>query len=425
MKLLKYIFLLFFFTITFSSSATFRNVLFLGNSYVAVNDLPQMVANVTQSAGDSISFSSNSPGGYTLQNHLNDATSIALINQGGWDCVVLQEQSQLPSFPIGQVQISVFPYAHQLDSIVIANSPCSEIAFYMTWGRKNGDVSNCSSWPPVCTYEGMDSLLRLRYLMMADSNHAIVSPVGVVWNYIRSNYPLIELYQADDSHPTLAGTYAAACTFYSVIFRSNPNNITFDAGLDSITANQIRRAVKLIAFDQDTLFFVRKYDTKADFTYTNLGGYSVSFTNGSINSENYYWDFGDGSFSTDFSPVHNFSSGGNYSVKLISEKCSRTDSITQTVNVVLSEIVENNSTPNFTISPQPANQFLRINANSEFNKIEKFEIINSTGQKILEQRIESLSEIKIATDNIKSGIYLLRIVWLNSHTSTKSFIINN
>ena len=295
----------------------------------------------------------------------------------------------------------------------------------MTWGRKNGDVSNCSSWPPVCTYEGMDSLLRLRYLMMADSNHAIVSPVGVVWNYIRSNYPLIELYQADDSHPTLAGTYAAACTFYSVIFRSNPDNITFDGGLDPITANQIRRAVKLIAFDQDTLFFVRKYDPKADFTYSNLGGYSVSFTNGSINSGNYYWDFGDGSFSTDFSPVHNFSIGGNYSVKLISEKCSRTDSITQTVNVVLSEIVENNSTPNFTISPQPANQFLRINANSEFNKIAKFEIINSTGQKILEQRIESLSEIKIATDNIKSGIYLLRVVWFNSHTSTKSFIINN
>lgn len=425
MKLLKNIFVLFFSTISLHSAATFRNVLFLGNSYVAVNDLPQMVASVTQSAGDSITFSSNSPGGYTLQNHLNDATSIGLINQGGWDCVVLQEQSQLPSFPIGQVQISVFPYAHLLDSIVVANNPCAEIAFYMTWGRKNGDVSNCSSWPPVCTYEGMDSLLRLRYLMMADSNHAIISPVGVVWNYIRSNYPLIELYQSDDSHPTIAGTYAAACTFYSVIFRSNPENISFDAGLDSITANQIRHAVKLIAYDQDTLFFVRKYDNKADFTYSNVGGYSVSFTNGSVNSENYHWDFGDGSFSTDFSPVHNFGMGGNYSVKLISEKCSRTDSITEIVNVVLSEIVDSNLGSYFTICPQPASQFLKINANSETNKIVKLEIVNSLGQKIWEQKNESLSEIKIATDNIKSGIYLLRVLWLNNHTSTKSFIINN
>lgn len=98
-------------------------------------------------------------------------------------CCRKSSTSLLPS--ISQVETDVFPYAHYLDSVINFYNPCVETAFYMTWGRKNGDASNCSFWPPVCTYDGMDSLLNLRYRMMADSNASILSPVGAVWNYIR------------------------------------------------------------------------------------------------------------------------------------------------------------------------------------------------------------------------------------------------
>jgi hypothetical protein len=40
-----------------------KKVLFLGNSYTAVNNLPQMVADVASSAGDNLWFDSNTPGG--------------------------------------------------------------------------------------------------------------------------------------------------------------------------------------------------------------------------------------------------------------------------------------------------------------------------------------------------------------------------
>ena len=211
-SLFKYLFL-FFVLVLYSSAIAQSNIkraLFLGNSYTYVNNLPQMVADVASSTGDSLIFDSNTPGGYTLEGHSTNATSLAKIAMGNWDYVVLQEQSQRPSFPINQVITDVFPYARFLDSVINAQNICAETAFYMTWGRKNGDASNCAVWPPVCTYSGMDSLLRLRYMMMADSNDAIVSPVGAVWNFIRQNYPLIELYQADESHPSVAGSYAAA-----------------------------------------------------------------------------------------------------------------------------------------------------------------------------------------------------------------------
>ncbi|MFN6091126.1 MAG: SGNH/GDSL hydrolase family protein, partial [Bacteroidota bacterium] len=171
-----------------------KKVLFIGNSYTYVNDLPALLSNAAQSTGDSVIYDSNCIGGYTFQLHSTNATTLQKIAQGNFDFVVLQEQSQLPSFPISQVQSSVYPYAKTLDSLINVANPCTETVFYMTWGRKNGDASNCPNWPPICTYSGMDSLLRMRYENMANTNSALVSPVGAVWRYIRNNFPGIELY---------------------------------------------------------------------------------------------------------------------------------------------------------------------------------------------------------------------------------------
>ena len=208
-----------------------------------------MVADVALSVGDTLIFDSNTPGGYTLEAHSTNITSLNKIKAGNWDYVVLQEQSQRPSLPIEEVMADVFPYAHILDSIINATNSCGETVFYMTWGRKNGDASNCNIWPPVCTYQGMDSLLNLRYRMLADSNDAILSPVGAVWHYIRDQYPTIELYQQDESHPSVAGSYAAACSFYSALFRKDPIQVTFNPSLPLTDAANIRTAAKLIVYD--------------------------------------------------------------------------------------------------------------------------------------------------------------------------------
>ena len=141
-------------------------VLFIGNSYTAVNNLPQLTADCALSigfAGFPMEIASSTPGGTTFQMHTTNATTQSLINQGNWDYVVLQEQSQLPSFPDAQVAAECFPYAAQLNDQILSIDSCTETVFYMTWGRQNGDSGNCASWPPVCTYEGMDSLLNLRY----------------------------------------------------------------------------------------------------------------------------------------------------------------------------------------------------------------------------------------------------------------------
>ena len=54
---------------------------------------------------------------------------------------------------------------------------------------------------------------------------------------------------------------------------------------------------------------------KANFSYFK-SGFTVDFTNSSINSTSYSWDFGDGGMSSENNPTHTYSAEGNYTVTL-------------------------------------------------------------------------------------------------------------
>jgi len=389
-------------------SQTVRRVLFLGNSYTFVNDLPQLTANFSQAAGDSLIFDSNTPGGYSLQQHSVNQTTLTKIALGNWDFVVLQEQSQMPSFPLSQVLVEVFPYAKKLDSLIKAANPCTQTIFFMTWGRKNGDSYNCSSWPPVCTYLGMDSLLNLRYRIMADSNSAFVALVGATWHYLRDNYPSIELYDTDQSHPSAAGSYAAATTFYSIIFQKNPQLVHYDYSLNNANAQIIRNAAKLIAFDSLSKWNVGKYIPQSNFNY-NVSNDTVYFNNSSIYASNYLWNFGDGDTSTAISPMHVYSTNALFKVKLISKKCGLMDSISKSINIVNSSIRENANSNFFTLYPNPTKDFFVIKSNKIIYKDDiEITIFDNMGREIYHNEAYKVEE-RIFTKEFLKGNYFVII----------------
>ena len=389
------------------------NVLFIGNSYTAYNNLSQLVAQVAVSNGDYVTFNSNTPGGHTFQQHSTNTTTLSLIAQGNWDYVVLQEQSQLPSFPIGQVESSVYPYAKKLDSLIKVANPCAETVFYNTWGRKNGDASNCVNLPVLCTYQGMDSLLQLRYGFMADTNNAILSPVAQVWRYIRTNYPTIELYNPDESHPSLAGSYAAACAFYTVLFRKSPLQITFNAGLDSTTAANIRLATKLIVFDNLTDWHVGEYDPVADFYAENDMGNGAYLINQSTNADSYQWYINNILASTDENYSLQFN-GSPVTVMLVASFCGRTDTLI--LNVSPLEVKEDLASL-LNIYPNPFTD--NISIATDIKLPINWQLINAVGQVIQSGNGNSISGL----ENTPAGLYLLRLN-VAGKTITKRLIKN-
>lgn len=294
-----------------------RKVLFLGNSYTHYNNLPAMLAAAATSVGDTLVYDLYAPGGYTLAQHLNDNSAINKIKAGGWDYVVLQEQSQRPSFP----QYSLAD-ANNLSSKIRQYNPCARPLFYMTWGRKNGDASNCSFWPPLCTYAGMDSMLHMRYLQMAKANHTEVSPVGATWKHIRQHFPGIELYDPDQSHPSVAGTYAGVCSFYASVFKKDPSSILHTAGLSAANAANIRQAAKLVVFDSLANWHFPDQPPKADFHYVSASGANeIQLINKSLRGDSYLWNFGDGDTSTLRNPTHSYPSNGSFLITLTVSRC--------------------------------------------------------------------------------------------------------
>lgn len=197
-----------FFAINFLNAQEVK-VLFLGNSYTSVNNLPQMIEDLSLSMGDQVFTDQNTPGGQRLMNHAANVTSHQKIQSQDWDFVVLQCQSQEPSWPIAQIETEVFPYAQQLTDTIKYNHSCSEVLFYSTWGRENGDASNCAEWPPVCSFEGMNDRLLVAYYNMAVQNETSISPVGMAWKIAREDGIMdnINLYSGDGSHPSVHGTY--------------------------------------------------------------------------------------------------------------------------------------------------------------------------------------------------------------------------
>lgn len=306
-----------------------RNVLFLGNSYTANNNLPQLIALAASSAGDNLSYDSYTPGGYKLIEHAANTISRSKVMAGGWDYVVLQDQSQTPALENGDF----FTGSRNLCQLIKQHNPCAQPLFYMTWGKENGDPLNCPTFTPMCTYNGMDSLLSMNYTYMAAQMNAKVSPVGAVWKYLRQNHPTLDLYEPDGSHPTPAGSYVAACCFYTAIFKKSPLLITYNFSLSSSDAAIIKNAVKAVHFDNLQAWNF-KVNPTSDFNYSITQGVNEAIFNfkppyvglGPY-SNHFAWDFGDGTTATQLNPAymstitHSYAANGTYTVTLTVSNC--------------------------------------------------------------------------------------------------------
>ena len=407
-KKIHFTFIILFFCIASVTSQTTKKVLFIGNSYTSVNDLPSMINNMATNTGNVLIYDSNTPGGFRFLNHASNTTTLSKINSNTWDYVVLQAQSQETSFGASQLATEVYPYATSLSNTIRANNECSQPLFYMTWGRQNGDSSNCpyASW--LCTYEGMDDAIRASYITMGTNNIAEVAPAGAVWRYLRTNNPSINLYSSDESHPSLAGSYAAACALYTMIYKTDPTLITWNSGLSNSDATTIKLAAKTIVFDQISTWNFTVNPAVASYSEV-INSNQVSFTNTSAAFDSLVWNFGDGTASTDENPIHSYSVTGLYTVTLTTTKCGK--SSTQTKMVQIDNLLNINAfdgDKNVTIYPNPvSNQFsVVLNRIYKTTSVVVFDVLGNT---IMKTEVQDLEVVKMDCSFLSNGTYFIKI----------------
>ena len=349
----------------FYANAQTTRVLFVGNSLTGSNNLPNQFKLLAQSAGKQIYVEDATAGGATLQDHLTSGITVSKIQQGNWDYVVLQEQSQLPSWE--NYRDSMFyPYAKSLDSIIKIYNPCGETVFFLTYAHRNGDLgilqNNGSD-----TYWAMQQRTRDGYMEIADSLNAVVCPVGWAFRECRIQHPSIELYLPDHNHPTDTGTYLAACAFYSTIFQDSSIGKSYIGSMTSSKAAILQNIASHIVMDSLVLWNIGQNNNTPPTAYFKYSDslLKVNFIDSSTNALTYHWDFGDGDTSSQTNPIHTYSTAGNYTISLIVYSNCSSDTSSITINVFANSsppicdfsYIVNNFTVSFSDSSQNANTY--------------------------------------------------------------------
>jgi hypothetical protein len=207
-------------------------ILFIGNSYTYVNDLPHLFAELANAGQHKVKTDMAAQGGFTLSAHLKSTQTLEKINSVKWDWVVLQEQSQIPS--VEQVRTKgMYPAAISLVEKVRETGATP--IFFETWAHRDG-------WKQqgLIDYESMQLEIHRGYMGIAQELKVSVAPVGYTWLQVRRQDPQLDLWQQDGSHPNRVGSYLAACVIYAAIYRQSPEGLKYRADLSSETAQLLQ-----------------------------------------------------------------------------------------------------------------------------------------------------------------------------------------
>lgn len=216
-----------------SGARSCLRILFVGNSYTSVNDLPEMFARLAKAGGHSVETGMVAPGGWTLSAHARSAETLNRLKSSKWDIVVLQEQSQVPATEPARTE-TMYPAGRVLVRQIkdVGATPI----FFVTWARRDGWAEN-----GLPGYEAMQFQISRGYLGIAQELGVPAAPVGEAWLTAKRQHPELELWQGDGSHPSEQGTYLAACVFYATIFRQSPEGLRYSAHVPNETALVLQR----------------------------------------------------------------------------------------------------------------------------------------------------------------------------------------
>lgn len=214
-------------------------VLFIGNSFTAANDMPLMVVALAAAAHERhvLYVHARAPGGSTLADHAADHEVAKLLSSRRWDYVVLQEQSLIPSIP--SLRSRMIDPGAELKQMIDDNG--ARTALYATWGYENGDG-------PGDSFTGMEERTEAGYQALATAlAPVLVVPVGRAFATAEAMRPGLDLWYSDGMHPSVVGSYLAACVFFDSLYHRQVAGNTYTAGLPASTAALLQRAADAVS----------------------------------------------------------------------------------------------------------------------------------------------------------------------------------
>lgn len=384
-------------------------VLFLGNSFTYTYNVNTLFAGFCSSAGIPVTVDINAQAGMAVADeqivgHVNDPTSQSKINSVNWDYIVVQDNqgdyvnsAGIPSV-CGQANVALY-------NQIKANYPCTRIIYFAGWGPAGGVFTGDNA--SACIDRIHTNMLYLNNNVdgTAPKEPEIVTPIGKAWNASLSQLPGVNLFYADNVHPSLEGSYLAAATIFTTIFKRDPSGLSYTGGVSASTASTMRA----IAYSTVT--------NATNFSATQLSYYTPTISvNGNVltasgSYSNYQWYF-NGSPVGANSNTYTALQSGSYQVEATNSAGCKIRSFVKAVTVTGTGIAEE-TIKNIELIPVSENVFDLVS-----DATGQISVFDMQGKQILAIKKE-FGSAQIDLNRTSKGLYIVQFTSENKHWTQK------
>lgn len=218
-------------------------VLAIGNSFTYYCGSPVMLKDIAWKEGHYVDVSTTLKGGWSMAKHLSLETTNDLVAEGGYDYMILQDQSQAPAKvgkdPKGKAQL--VKEMEAMATKVRTVSPDCKAVVECTWAYSKNDFGGFGSM------EAFDKYGRKGAKIMAKAvEDAVVSPISEAFRIVRAERPDINLYHTDNHHQSNIGSYLKSCVNYLVLYGEPFGDSPADCLIDPEVAAYLRSVAEKV-----------------------------------------------------------------------------------------------------------------------------------------------------------------------------------
>ena len=218
-------------------------VLCIGNSFTYYCGTPAMLKEIAWSEGHFIDISASLKGGWTMAKHLSLETTDDMIAEGGWDYMILQDQSLVPA-KVGRDPKGMAQQIREMEAVAVkvrTLSPECKAVVENTWAYWKYDFGSFKS------LDDFDKNGKKGAKILAKAvGNAEVSPIGQAFRIVRAERPDINLYHTDKHHQSVLGSYLKSCVNYLVLYDQPFGDSVSDCLLDPETAAYLRSVAERV-----------------------------------------------------------------------------------------------------------------------------------------------------------------------------------
>jgi hypothetical protein len=197
-------------------------VLFIGNSFTYVEDVPSMLEAIARQDGDTtfrtttVAFANAA-----LEDHWHEGSARRVLERSKWEYVVMQQGPS--SLPASQQHLAY--WTQQFTPLI--RGADAEPVLYQVWPH----ISRPQDFPAV----------RQSYAGAAAAVDGVLAPAGAAWYLYLTTTNAVPLYAADGLHASRMGAYLAALVLYASVRSVNPESLPDTIpGAPAIAASAVR-----------------------------------------------------------------------------------------------------------------------------------------------------------------------------------------